>query len=255
MSSVYGIISSNNYSLLSNYFGSNSGNKNQTSFSTSSLGDYALIRSGAYSKLMKNYYSKIDNNQSSTGSSQTTVSNENKEEAKNLQIAGNSAKNLYESIGALKKASLYESTGADEKGNKTYDYDTLYSKASQFVTSYNSFIKSFDNVDSSSILKKGIYTVSGTRKNSTLLSKIGIDIKEDSTLSIDKEKFIKSDINDIKSLFTGNYSFGDMTALKASQVYSLSQSQIASLSKDKGSAYTSAGRYTVSPMTSFMGQI
>ena len=52
------------------------------------------------------------------------------------------------------------------------------------------------------------------------LSRVGISIGEDNTLSLDENAFATADIADVESLFTGSVSFGKNIQMKMLQVYS-----------------------------------
>ena len=55
-----------------------------------------------------------------------------------------------------------------------------------------------------------------------MLSKLGISVSgADFSLSIDKEKFMKANISDVKTMFSGVGSFAYQVGSKASRVYRL----------------------------------
>lgn len=239
-------------SSISSLFGNYS---NRSSSGTGiNFSDYAMIRSGAYKKLMKSYYSDSSNSNSAVKNI-VSSSIDKDSDVKNTQILRNTASDLYKASQSLNKSSIYEPTGRDKDGNIEYDMEGLYDKASEFVTSYNSMVKSFDDIKSNSILSKGVYMVNGTSKNANSLSDIGIKVNSDNTLSIDKEKFTAANVSDIKSVFKGSGSFGSSVLLKSSQVYSLASSELAGMTRTTGSAYTGSGMYANSSLALFQKEI
>ena len=64
-----------------------------------------------------------------------------------------------------------------------------------------------------------LYT-STTIANSKQLAKIGITMKNDGTLSLDKDTFMKADMNTVKNLFQGNGSYGYRVSAQSSMTVS-----------------------------------
>ena len=110
MSTYFGINS--NY----NFFGTSSSNSTSGS---SLLSDYALIRTGAYKKLMNAYY----------GDSSSKVDSETeqaeKQEKLTLKSVKSGADELYASAKALKNTNLFEGTINKETGEKEYNREEI----------------------------------------------------------------------------------------------------------------------------------
>lgn len=88
--------------------------------------------------------------------------------------------------------------------------------------------------------------VSNTENYKNKLSDIGITLKEDNTLSINKDKLEKASMEDLKSVFNGTGSFAATTAQRAARV----EAQ-ASLSSTTSSSYTASGKYNTTNVQSY----
>ena len=261
MAFYYGITSTDG-SFFSNYFGNNSssnslfsGLSNSSSsniFSSINLSDYAMIRSGTYSKLMNTYYSEVSGSEQ-VKSAWEDISSSDSDTSVGLSVMKSSSQALYKSAINLTETDLYKATGTDEKGNATYDYDTLYKNVSKFVSTYNETLDALDNISKETILNKGVNMVDATSANEGMLNKIGISINEDNSLSISESAFKAASITDISSLFSGSGSYAATVAMKATQMYSLSAANLSVMSKTTASAYTSTGSYTISGISTYQG--
>ena len=246
MADYFGITSTNT-NFLNNYFG-NSSSSNTSSgvnmYSGINLSDYAFIRNGTYSKMMNQYYTTFESDED--------VSGDKVDESKSLSLVKGASQSLYKSATNLTSVSLYM-IKKGEDGNETYDYDAIYEKVNDFVKSYNSMLDSFDNVENTSLLRKGISMVDSTAANAKMLEKVGITIKEDNTLSLDKDKLKEAKISDLTTMFTGFGSYASKVANKASQMNSLAAVNLSVMSRKNASAYTGYGTYTSPSITSFTG--
>lgn len=234
----------NSYGFL---FNSMSNTNNNTSFfaNSSLLGDYSMIKSGAYKKLLTAYYKKQDSSDSESTESEKTKdisAADSDEKAKLLSVKSN-ASSLKEAADALSKSALYRSTGKDEDGKATYDTDKIKSAVKDYVSAYNSFIDSSSNVDSTSVLSKTLSVVKSTASNKGLLKDVGITIGSNNKLVLDEEKLSKASVSTLSALFKGSGSYGDTVSQRASESYKLANS--ASYTGTKASSYTYNGSYSV----------
>ena len=173
---------------MSTYFGINSnynffGTSSSTSTSGSSLlSDYALIRTGAYKKLMNAYY----------GDSSSKVDSETeqaeKQEKVTLKSVKSSAEGLYSSAQALKNTNLFEGTVNKETGEKEYNREEIKKLVSNFVEDYNKTIEAAGNADTTSVLRKTVFMIGDVNANAGLLEDAGISIGEDNKLKLDETK-------------------------------------------------------------------
>lgn len=242
MSSVFG--TSNNYfDFFFHSSDSNSGyNINGTGSTSSMLGDYSLIKTGSYKKLLKAYYKTQDADKNSTSSS-GSVSNEEADSTGTLLNVKSDAESLKNATDALKKDALYQSTGQDESGNKVYDREGIKKAVKQYVSAYNSYLDTAGKVENTGILSRTLRMVKTTSANQSLLSEVGITIGKDNKLTLDETKLDKAHTTTLSSLFEGYGSYGNTVSQKASESYQLANS--AAYSNTHASSYTYKGSYSI----------
>lgn len=217
------------------------------------LSDYASIKNGSYTKLLKAYYAKTGDT-GTTSSSLSTNTNKQSistaaDSAKTLSGIEKAADDLKESADALitkgsksvftKKNVTTTNEDGFENTTKEYDTDAIYKAVSQFAQDYNSLVDKAGDSNTQNILSKTESLVNMTKSNEKLLSQIGITIQEDNTLSIDEETFKKADMNTAKSLFNGSGSYAYRVSAQASLI-----DYAASRESSKANTYTGSGTYS-----------
>ena len=228
----------------------NSGRTNtSTMFGTSDLlginySDYATIRNGSYTKLMKAYYKKAasDDSSSSSVSAATSTSKDSSKTLANIECAADDLKKASEALRTNGDKSLFtkkQTTDKDGKVSYEYDTDKIYKAASDFVDSYNKMLKEGGDSNTNSILRSTKSMVNLTKANSNMLSKVGITIGTDNKLSIDETAFKKADMNTVKSLFHTTGGFGYQTSVQAGMIESYAKSEA-----EKANTYNKSGMYT-----------
>ncbi len=238
-----------NYSFLfSSLGGSSSGGTN-----LNWLSDYASIKNGSYGKLMKAYYSQNSDDSVKKLAQNTVNKNKNasaltSEETKAYTKVQSTTDDLKESADALLvngSKSLFakkDITTKDENGLETtqkgYDVDKIYSAVSSFVNNYNSVIKAAGDVDNNSINNRVDSMMNASASNKNMLAKIGITINKDNSLSIDKDTFMKADMNKVKTLFNDTGSYGYSVSASASMI-----NYNADYAMSKANTYTMNGSY------------
>ena len=224
-------------------FFADSSNSTQNSASSifgntsSLLGDYAMIKSGGYKKLLTAYYASQKKDSTASGSSTSSASDS---KSALLEVKTNSTK-LKESLSKLSDSSLYEKK-TDKDGNKDYDRDAITSAVKGFVEAYNNYVDSSSKVDSTGILRRSVSMVNNTSANSVLLSKSGISIGKDNKLTLDEDTLKKTDVNVLKTLFSGVGSLGDTISSKAGESFGLANS--AAFTMGHAATYTYSGAYS-----------
>ncbi len=214
--------------------------------SSNFLGEYASIKNGSYSKLMKAYYAKdssasvkalAKNSQTKTDIDQKvlakvqTATDALKETADQLLTTG--SKSVFKKIDVTTTdANGIESTSQD------YDRDKIYKAVNNFITDYNDVIESMEDVENTTLTNRVQSMVNSSIANLKLLNKVGISINGDSTLSIDKSSFEKADMSKVISLFQGNGSYGYQVSTQASMMNYAAQNASA-----KVNTYTGTGTY------------
>ncbi len=257
MSSVFGTSDTgNNYF---DFFYNNTANNSTMSGlfgnTTNFLGDYSMIQSGTYKKLLNAYYKTTDANSKTEG-----TNGEDKDGSiatgKLLNAKGDS-ESLKEALDALRSSSLYKPVDkdkdgvpdTDEKGNYVYDTDKIKENLKNFVEAYNSYLESTGDVDNKGILRNALRSVKETSVNKNLLKDIGITIGEDNKLTFNEEKYdeAKGKVTTVSSLFSGAGSYGAQLGMKASAVANLANS--AANSNGNASSYTYSGVYAITGKT------
>jgi len=221
MASYFGINGDAN-SFFSSNFGTSSTNN---SSSSSGLGDYAMIRSGAYKKLLNAYYDK----NSTTKTSSNEVSKEEKQATIELTDTKTDATALNKAATTLKSTDF---------SNR----DTVAKNVKSFVDAYNDTIDSTSEVDTKTILRKTLWMIGDTKASSNLLKDAGITIGSDNKLSLNADTLKAADTTTIKTLFSGANSFADKVGNKASDLVNLSNNALKASST--GGMYTNSGDYS-----------
>lgn len=196
------------------------------------LADYASIKNGSYGKLMRAYYKETASDEvKSIAKNQTKTSNSTvltKEESQKYAKVQTTSDALKESADALLDKKLYT-------GNDT---DKIYEAVSSFVKDYNSVITAAGETDDTSVTRRVQNMENMTLGKTKSLSAVGITVKDDGTLALDKDTFAKADMSKVKSLFQENGSYGYQISAQASLVNYAADHVI-----NRGSAYTKSGSY------------
>ena len=234
------------------YLFSNMGSSSNNIMDCSWLSDYASIKNGSYSKLVKAYYSKDD-----TDSKTVNEANKNdkystslsKDDAKKLADIKSSSDDLKES--ALKliskgKDSLFtekdivtKNEDGTETKTKGYDMEAVYKEVSSFVNSYNKLLDSVSKSEATSIKSTTDNMTNITKLYENTLKGIGIAIGEDNRLTIDDKAFKAADAGKVKSAFNGTHSFAASVSSQASFVNSA-----ATREATKANTYTDRGQFS-----------
>ena len=240
------MMSENNRSLYNSLFsfsnkssGLNS-TSNLLSGSSFSLGDYSMIQSGSYKKLLTAYYKTQDD--TSDDSKKTTDIFENKGYSKYTSVKDD-ASELNTAAKVLNDRNLYRSKGTDNDGNLKYDRDSIKKAVKSYVNEYNSYIDSASELDAPEILNKTYSMVKETARKENMLKEAGITIGSNNKLSVDEDTLDKADISTLKTLFTGSGSYADNIAGKASESARIANS--VAYNSTHASSYTYKGGYSV----------
>ncbi len=242
-------------SLTINSFGNNSifslfGGGDNTTNNTfglgNSLGDLALIKSGAYGKLTKAYYTKLE----ADGTRVTDKFSKSPENTASLNSVRNDTSGVVKATDELlskDKNSIWNQIEVeDEDGNKTMDYDKdkIYDSISKFTKAYNDLVDSGQEANHTGVLTQIAAMVTTSSNAARTLGKAGITIDKDNHLNVD-EDFLKNKANMtyVKDLFNGTGSYAYQIATKSSMANSYASSQLADITGRK--AYTNTGSFEV----------
>ncbi|MCR5416388.1 MAG: hypothetical protein K6E79_06310 [Pseudobutyrivibrio sp.] len=241
-------INSFGYNSISSLFGGTSSSSNSLGLA-GSLTDLSLIKSGAYGKLTRAYYDKIDSGDSTSSTDKSSKANTAATSALS-EIKNDSAalSKATDELLAKDKNSIWNKVETtDENGNTTTDYDKdkIYKALSSFVDAYNDLVDSGQEADSTNVLTQVAGMVTGTSSTLSTLGKAGIYLTKNNHLEID-EDFLKNDadMTTVKDLFNGTGSYAYQIATKASMINSYANSQLSDITGLK--SYNSGGSYSLS---------
>ena len=230
-----------NYSFLFSGLSSTASNAASSNW----LADYASIKNGSYAKLMKAYYGK-ENTASKTAASDITKKDTTKKALAKVETATDALKESADTLLAAGKNDLFaqkDITTKDENGIETttkgYDTSAIYNAVNSFVKNYNSVMAAVDDVSDTTVNNRTESLGNTTIANSKQLAKIGITMKNDGTLSLDKAAFMKADMSTVKSLFQGNGSYGYRVSAQSSMI-----NFAADHASTRSSLYTGSAGYT-----------
>lgn len=221
------------YQYFSGWFGTST---NQSNYGLnqlySCLGDYHTIQSGNYKKLLTAYYQK---NGSDEKTSTPTVNKTEQSAAtttKEMTQTKKTADGLTKAGQALMgnaHASLYQEANQEE----------LVSTVQNFVSSYNKVMADATESSSQSVKNFASAMKSNTDSYADSLKGIGIELDEDSKLTLNVETLKNADQSSVKHLLSGKHSFVGTTVGFSSQI-----SAAASTSGSGVTTYNATGSYS-----------
>lgn len=192
----------------SSLYGSNNSSTNLYSL----FSERNAIKNGTYKKLLKSYYSSLEENSGSATSTSKrrgqnniidkllkekmypTVSKETQEANTNLT---NGISSLKSSVSTLQSEKTYE----DTENGKTAS-EKVVSAMKSYVNNYNNVVTASK---SSTLSNKTAYVanmMSATSKFEKELGEIGVMLKSDGTLQLDETKLKGADLSKVQKLFS-----------------------------------------------------
>ena len=197
-----------------NFWNGNSlyGSNNNSTNLYSLFSERNAIKNGTYKKLLKSYYSSLEENSGSKTSASKrrgqnniidkllkekmypTVSKETQEANTNLT---NGISSLKSSISTLQSEKTFE----DTENGKTAS-EKVVSAMKSYVTNYNNVVTASK---SSTLSNKTAYVanmMSTTSKFEKELGEIGVMLKSDGTLQLDETKLKDADLSKVQKLFS-----------------------------------------------------
>ena len=192
----------------SSIYGSNNSSTNLYSL----FSERNAIKNGTYKKLLKSYYSSLEENSGSATSTSKrrgqnniidkllkekmypTVSKETQEANTNLT---NGISSLKSSVSTLQSEKTYE----DTENGKTAS-EKVVSAMKSYVNNYNNVVTASK---SSTLSNKTAYVanmMSATSKFEKELGEIGVMLKSDGTLQLDETKLKGADLSKVQKLFS-----------------------------------------------------
>lgn len=254
MATISGYDSASIGVLFSSLNNSGNGNSSMSSLTSDILGinysDYATIKNGSYFKLMKAYYGMDASETVKDAVSNTSTS---KDDTKTLARIESAAEDLKESADALLEKgtkSLFKTksvTGEDGSTKTEYDTDAIYKAVNKFVTDYNSLVEEASESETSNISGAAERLVRMADMNEKALASVGISINKDNELVIDKDAFMKADMQKVKALFQDRGGFGYQVSTQSSMINYYAENEAS-----KSNTYGSTGTYTYNYNTGSM---
>ncbi len=204
-----------NYNSISTLFGSLGTNNMMGSFNFS---DYASIKNGSYSKIVKAYYAgPVEKAPTSnkTETDKTSTNNKIKEisaDTSDLTQMKKKADRLSVAADDLNKSGLYNT------GSEKYDRNAITDAVKKFADEYNSVVKQSSKVASKEITGAVNSMKSMTTTMNKALEKIGVNVQNDGTLKVNEDKLGSADVKSIKALFSGEGTYGSQIAGNADSI-------------------------------------
>lgn len=191
--------------------------------------DYASIRNGSYGKVVKAYYKKGDSEETSSVKKKTDKKTEDSVKSTSLDKVATKATDLGSKAAALSKDSLYK---AD-----SYNADSVASKVTDFVKSYNDAYAAGVKSDSESVQNKALKMAQSAITNEKALNKIGISVDSDNyTLKVDADKLKAASATDVEAVFGKKANFVNDVTKQATNMANTA-------TKESAATYTSNASY------------
>lgn len=217
-----------NSTIADALFGSKNSINSGSLFSASSLGDWGMMKSGVYTKMLKSYYDKTGDTAKTEKTSYTNKNNEfeTEWESKLGKLKSSADEQVLSSI-----KSTAQSMGAAAKELSGIDFDKssredLYKAVKKMTDSYNAVVSNAAKTNTVSISQSVTWMQNDTKAHESQLANVGISIGSDGTLSVDEKKFADAGLSDIKALMEGNTGYAGRLSQKAAGLYNLATNQI-----------------------------
>ena len=241
------------YSTLFSSMSGGSSSNNYLSGLSSMLSDYSSIKNGSYGKLVSAYYKKVgnektssaDDDDSSAKKSEVGTAKSAAAEKKQYTSLASDAKSLSANAEKLSsdKSDLFDKTWqnvTDEDGveSKVYDYDSsrIMKAVSSFVKDYNSIVSTAGDLSDVTTDARVSYMEKITSSYKKELSSIGITVKDNGKLSLNKDKMQESGMESVANVLGGKSGY----AYQISSAASLLESS-ATKAASNTSTYSSRG--------------
>lgn len=200
---------------------------------TSLLSDYSSIKSGSYGKLVKAYYAK-------QSEENTTTSNDKKTDKTSTSTS--TAEDSTKTLSSIQTATdaLHESAETLRDEVRSIDsMEKLYESVSDFVNDYNKTLDAASKSNTDTIKSNLKDMTFATSVNKKLLGNLGITVGEDNKLTIDEKKFKEASLSTAKTLFSGAGSYAYDISLEAAMMNSNADYQAS-----KANTYNTEGNYS-----------
>lgn len=131
-------------------------------------------------------------------------------------------------------------TFAELFGEDEFDFGKAYDAAVKFAESYNNTYASIRNSSNSRVSNKASYISKVADIYGRSLDKAGMSVNKNGELTVDKERFMSSDVDDLKGIFAKRASFAAHIKEETDSIQQLSKMSADTYSAATLSRYTSA---------------
>lgn len=198
------------FNISSFFGGKGSGN---TLFGTFNFSEYNSIRSGAYKKLLDRYYGRRIEPASTQSDKKTTVDKVKlSSDTSGLSRMRKEADELKKSAETLAKNDLWK------QQDGKYDVEKIVGAVKAFAGEYNDVIDQSEKMTNRSVTQRIRTMKSLNNTMSKSLQKLGITVGDDGKMTVDETALKKADMNTVKSVFYGNYSYSTQMVSKAESI-------------------------------------
>ncbi len=220
-------------SMANTLFGTKSSIRSGNFLSASSLGDWGMMRSGVYTRMLRSYYDKygVDTSNASNKTDKKDKTETNAYEtdiSTKLESLQGSTTNTI--LSDVKSAAGALDTSAKAVADLDYDKSSredMYASVKKMADSYNAVIKSVDKSDVVSVTQSTSWMKADTKALQSELKEIGITVGADGQISVNEETFKKAELDSIKELMEGSTGYASKIAQKASGIQTLATNQMA----------------------------
>ena len=231
----------NDYSYLFNSL-SSSNNSSSNLFSSINFTDYASIKNGSYGKLLKAYYAESNESTSKTDTLSNITNPQYFYENKSTKAEEENRKQNLTDIEKTAKEVTSSAVALMERGGKSVfknnNMEEVYSAVSEFTKDYNALMDKVEKSDSKEV-KNAVGKLTDVLEGyESQLKDMGITIGKDNKLAVDKDTFLKADMEDVKELFNGQSSLSYLASTRATSLSNVAYNQ-----SNTANLYTMKGIY------------
>ena len=225
------------FNYFSGLFGNNTTNSVTDIWNIySNLGDYNTIKSGSYRKLLNAYYKKEDEDRTESFSNPANLNTADKKEFTEVKKTTDDLQMSAKTLLKKGESSVYNQE----------DRTALVSAVKNFISDYNRVIDKAGDSSDERVLSKTLSMVNNTKAYASGLEQIGINVKEDNTLSLDSEKLEASSMETVRNILQSSSSYIGQTMQKSAQIGAAAQNASAGTSM-----YGNTGSYTYQNFSSY----
>lgn len=171
--------------------------------------------------LIRAYYSKLAGDETSSSSAGKVTPKYNyasESNAKFKTLTSDLKSAADKLVDTNEKTTLFKK---DENGD--YDTKAITSAVTSFVDKYNDVAKAVSESGNQAVQNQSKLLNNMSSVFANRLSKVGITINTDGTMTVDKDKLADADVDALKSLFNGSNSYAKWVSDKTSTINTAAQ--------------------------------